>query len=358
MSIPERTPSPPKRTSTLDHGTLRKILFTSVTGIVTFAVSNFLQDRLKVSLAEQLILATVVGGVTLISQFLADFSEQQVDFGQRLERLEQNSLRQLMEASALQTDLLTRFVRRSSRIDHTSSELVRDLAHHEVERVSGLMRSLSGGEEVFYDGEDREWLLGLAHNARRTIVATSLVTVDAGGKSFEGGLWLNDLGARYLDIQRAARRRGVQIRRIFVFDAPDFEEDPSFVRVRRLQREAGVEIRGLDESRVPEHLKDHISDFIVFDNVLGYETTRPGRKSAGLQPAIVTTRIVLDKHRVERSTERFEEMWLVAKLLPDDQIDLDQAGSERTGSERIGSGGVRASTAGEHVPDPVEGIGG
>jgi hypothetical protein len=345
-----------------DHGALRKIFVTSVSGLIAFAVSNLLQDPLEVTLGEQLILSLVVGGVTLLSQFLTDFTHHQTEFGNRLERLEQNSLRQLMEASALQTDLLTRFVRRSSRIDHTSSELVRDLAHHEVERVSGLMRSLSGGEEVFYDGEDREWLLGLAHNARRSISATSLVTVDAGGRSFEGGLWLNDLGARYLDIQRAARRRGVLIRRIFVFDAPDFEHDPSFVRVRRLQREAGVEIRGLNETRVPEHLKDHIVDFIVFDELLGYETTRASRITTAVQPAIVTTRIVLERHRVERSAERFEELWAAARPLPDDQpADPQPAGS--TGSAgSAGSAGSTGSTgaagAGENVPDPVQGVSG
>jgi hypothetical protein len=347
--------SPPENPPPADHGTLRKILLTSISGVIAFAVSNLLQDPLNVTLGEQLILSTVVGGVTLLSQFLSDFSQHQTEFGDRLERLEQNSLRQLMETSALQTDLLTRFVRRSSRIDHTTSDLVRDLAHHEVERVSGLMRSLSGGEEVFYDGEDREYLLGLAHNARRSIVATSLVTVDAGGKSFEGGLWLNDLGARYLDIQRAAQRRGVKIRRIFVFDAPSFERDPSFVRVRMLQREAGVEIRGLDESRVPEHLKDHIVDFIVFDDILGYETTRASRITTTVQPAIITTRLVMEKRRVDRSVERFEELWAAAKLLPEDDGIVAPAPGPPP-DQAPASGRIGAPTPDEDVPDPVQDI--
>lgn len=335
------------------------------------------------SLGEQFILSIVVGIVTLLSQFLVDFGQRQAEFGhrlerlehgplarlvefsdqqaevrsqfldafaqhrvelqQRLERLEEGSLMQQMETSALQTDLLTSLVRRSSRITDSSAELVRDLAQHEVRRVSGLLRSLADLDEVFYDGEDREYLLGLAQNAHDTIVATSLVTVDAGGKSFEGGLWLSDLGARYLDIQRAARRRGVEIRRIFVFDVPDVEHDPSFVRVRRWQREAGIEIRGLDESRVPEHLKDHIVDFTVFDGVLGYETQRASRVTHSVQPAIVTTRIVKEKKRVARSAERFEELWAAAKALPND--------------EPV-SPGVSLPAAGEHVPDPVEGVDG
>jgi hypothetical protein len=338
--------------------TIRRIGITALTGVVAFVGSNLLQDPLDVSLGEQFILSIIVGGVTLLSQFLVEFGQRQAVFDRQLGdlaeesqvrlisaieaqtegltrlndsvegfraeteavlvRLEKNSLWQQMEDSALQTDLLTTLVRRSSRITPATSDLVRDLAQHEVRRVSSLLRELADLDEVFYDGEDREYLLGLAQNASSSIVATSLVTVDAGRRSFEGGLWLNDLGARYLDIQRAAWRRGVGIRRIFVFDAPDFASDPSFVRVRRLQREAGVEIRGLDESSVPEHLKDHIVDVIVFDEVLAYETTRASRITTAVQPAIVTTRIVKETKRVKRSCERFEELWAAAQPLPSD----------------------------------------
>jgi len=335
----------------LERLTWLQVVIAAGSGLITFIVSNLLQDPLAVGLGEQLILSVVVGGVTLLSEILTEFGKQvrqsstvthdrlesfgeelgkrMDDFSARLEQLEVNTARQSIEESALATDLLNRFVRRAGRMTTRSPDLVRSLAHHQVDRVSSLMRSLSLGEDVYYEGEDREWLLGLAQNAQRSIVATSLLTVDArpapdmppeGRRSFEGGLWLNDLGARYLDVQRAAVKRGVRIRRIFVFDGGYAEDidDPSFIRVRRLQRSAGVEIRGLDESLVPDHLADHITDFIVFDDVLSYETSRASRVLTDVHPAIVTTRIVLHRDRVERSRINFEELWTASQPLPND----------------------------------------
>jgi hypothetical protein len=329
----ESTPAPATGArSGLQARVIRRAVLISFTGLITFVLSNLLQDPLNVSLGDQLILTALVGGITLLSQFLAEFSERLVEFGADLDRREResNSLRQLMDSSALQTDLLTRFVRRAGRVDATSSELVRDFIHLEVERVSALMRKLSRGEEVFYDGEDREYLLGLAESARTSIVATSLTTVDAGVQNFEGGLWLSDLGVRYLDVQRAASHRGVTIRRIFVFDSPEFQDDASFVWVRRQQLNAGVEIRGLAQSEVPSHLLEHIADFIVFDGAVAYETQRSPRKTTAVQPTVIKTWLVMDKARVQRSIERFEELWEAAED-PDQAADAPDSSPGEAG---------------------------
>jgi hypothetical protein len=67
---------------------------------------------------------------------------------------------------------------------------------------------VSRGGYVAYDGEDRDWLLGLTRHAQSSIDTTSLMAVDASGGGFgEGGLWSSDLGRRYLEVQREAVQR-------------------------------------------------------------------------------------------------------------------------------------------------------
>jgi hypothetical protein len=320
----------------------RKILLTGATGLATFVGSTLLDGTFEVPLPDQLILSAIVGGVTLIAQFLIDFEARlhrvEIDASRRLDLMEARQISSteegrhdmnlaferisratrfftLIEKSALQTEALTKLVDRSAQINGTNPQLVRDLAHYEIERISDLMKSLTSGDEVFYDGEDREWLLGLATHVTSSIMATSLATVDAGGRGFEGGLWMNDLGGRYLQVQRSAVRRGVEIRRIFVFDKPEFATDRDFIRIRHLQRDAGVQIRILDNSMVPEHLKSTIFDFVLFDEVISYETTPATRMEAAIKPAIVTTRLILKEERVARLSQRFEELWAAAQEL-------------------------------------------
>jgi hypothetical protein len=317
----------------------RKIVLTSATGLLTFVGSALLDGQFAVPLPDQLILSSIVGGVTLLAQFLIDFDARlghvQWQTNRRLDAMEARQVANsaqsrhdmdlaferisqatrfftLIEKSALQTEALTELVDRSAQINGTNPKLVRDLAHYEIERISNLMKSLTTGDEVNYEGEDREWLLGLATHVSSSISATSLATVDAGGRGFEGGLWMNDLGGRYLQIQRTAVSRGVLIRRIFVFDTPEFAADHDFIRIRHLQRDAGVQVRVLDSGSVPEHLKSTIFDFVLFDEVISYETTPATRMEAAIKPAIVTTRLILRQERVSRLRQRFEELWAAA----------------------------------------------
>lgn len=313
-------------------GLARKVFYTALTGLLTFGISAALQGPLDVPLSQQILLGTLVGGVTLLTQFLHDF-EQRIHL---LELRQEENLRQLRQAidsgfatvseasrflslveeSPVNTGALTALVHAAGRICADRPELVLDLAHHELDRVTTLLRSLGDGHEVFYDGEDREWLLGLAATAKVSIEATSLTTVDAGLTAFESGLWTSDLGARYLDLQRAAHARGVRIRRIFVFDDSPQLDDGDFEQICELQHASGVEVRRLDAATVPAHLKNLIFDFIVFDGVLSYETTPATRMDASARPAIVTTRLVLDPDRVRGRRDRFEALWAAAAPVP------------------------------------------
>jgi hypothetical protein len=221
-----------------------------------------------------------------------------------------------IRGSPLNTGVLTELVHAAGRMSTTHPELLIDLGHHELARVTALLKSLCDGREVFCDGEDREWLLGLARNVRLSINATSLATVDAGLSSFESGLWMNDLGGRYLDLQRAATARGVRIRRIFVFDESPGLDHGDFEQICQLQHLSGVEVRKLDSKTVPPHLKNLIFDFVLFDDVLSYETTPATRMDAHGKPAIVTTRLVLDGQRIRGRSDRFEALWNVAEPVP------------------------------------------
>ena len=105
----------------------------------------------------------------------------------------------MMERSILDTALLTDFLETASRTDGRVNPLLQRLARREIERVTSFVRQLPVGSEIAYDGEDRDWLLGLTREAERSIDAISLSTVDAGVRGLDGGLWTSDLGIRYLE---------------------------------------------------------------------------------------------------------------------------------------------------------------
>jgi hypothetical protein len=133
-------------------------------------------------------------------------------------RRQSSHLRSSVEASALGTELLTEFLDAAAGVDASVSPLLRRLARRETERLARFMRQLPIGSQIAYDGEDREWLLGLTEAAGHSIDAISLSTVTAGLSGFDGGLWNSDLGSRYLELQREAISRHVAIRRIFIFE--------------------------------------------------------------------------------------------------------------------------------------------
>jgi hypothetical protein len=167
---------------------VRKLLVSALTGFLTFAGSAMLDDSLNVPLPDQLLLTAIVGGVTFVAQFMQDFEARlrivEQHAATQLERLESRQEAQAAQAkenidaafarisratrfydaverSALPTDARTQLVERSGQINGSGPALMRDLAEYEIRRLSGLLKSLSVGHEVFYDGEDREWLLGL-----------------------------------------------------------------------------------------------------------------------------------------------------------------------------------------------------
>jgi hypothetical protein len=223
------------------------------------------------------------------------------------------ALFQALEASAMQTDSVTRLVRYSTQIEPDSPPLIHRFAQSQINRTAQFLKELGEGGQVCYEGEDRDWMLGLTIQSRATIDATSLSTVDAGGKSYDGGLWTSDLGQRYLELQREAIRRGVAIRRIFILDNSRLTMESDFLRIYRRQQDLGIHTRVLDQSTIPHALKNLLFDFIVFDGVISYEVTPASRVEDTMKPTIVKTNLALRPEQVKERMQRFEELWDAAQ---------------------------------------------
>jgi hypothetical protein len=220
----------------------------------------------------------------------------------------------LTALSALGTALLADFLRAAGAVDDTVSPLLQHLAQRQIEDVTWFMRQLPAGGEVAYDGEDREWLLSLTENAQRSIDATSLSTVDLGVPGVDGGLWMSDLGARYLERQREAIGRNVAVRRIFVFVGEDLSCDETFLRIVQTQRNVGVDARMINSQLIPEWLRPMIGDFVVFDGTVSYETVAATIISAaGIRPVIVRTLLSAVSGRIRVLEKQFEQLWLAAE---------------------------------------------
>ncbi len=231
------------------------------------------------------------------------------------------ALSAMMEQSALDSELLEDLVQTASRADGRVNPLLRRLAQREIERFTSFLKQLAGGSEIAYDGEDRDWLLGLTRETQHSIDAISLSTVDAGMRGFDGGLWTSDLGIRYLELQREAIKRKVSIRRIFVFENEELARDETFLHIIQLQEEVGIAARRLDYQLIPDLLRPMIFDFILFDDVVSYETTPAATFPAGrTRPTIVRTLLAPKTGRVGDLKSQFEQLWEAAD--PERQIPM------------------------------------
>jgi hypothetical protein len=260
---------------------------------------------------DSLQLGALVIGVFLLAMFLIEFDLRLLNLGEGLDRgltkLDQSiELAGLVERSALGTELLTEFIDVAGKTDENVNPLLLRMAQREIKRVTHFVQELPGGREIAYDGEDREWLLGLTQDTERSVDAISLSTVDAGMRGFDGGLWTSDLGTRYLELQREAVARGIVIRRIFVFESNDLVGDETFLNITKIQRDVGVDVRMLDHQLIPEWIRSMIFDFIIFDGAVSYETTPATTFNAGTRPAIVRTLLAPMADRLDELQSRFE----------------------------------------------------
>jgi hypothetical protein len=303
---------------------LRKVIVSLAVGGFAFGVTELTNQ----DVIWQLTMSIFLGGATMVVQLLMTFENRlakvETASNRHMSRVETmvqsgfskinevTELFSLVEASALRTDAITQLVRHATMIDPSAPPLVLRFAQDEIGRFSEFLRDISESGSVIYEGEDRDWLLALARNAGKTLDATSLTTVDAGGQGYvDDGFWTSDFGQRYLETQREAVEKGVRVRRLFVLvnRSGDRHLD-DVLGVCLPQQEIGIEVRVLDSADVPSQRREALFDFIVFDETVSYETT-PAQAVAddANRPTILHTRLELRPDRVHNRIRRFEHLW-------------------------------------------------
>jgi hypothetical protein len=192
--------------------------------------------------------------------------------------------------------------------------LVQALGTAEFNRLVLLIKQLGEGAQADYEGEDRDRLLTLANGVARTIDAISIVTVEGGQVLIDGGPLRSDRAQRYFDAQIAVLQREdpdakVRVRRIFVIERGDLQNQQEFADLLKAQSDAGVDIRVWDLStRVGREYGDS-SEMVLFDGVVCYLPSPAARTSHGERPVLINTRLEIEAERVRRRAQHFERLW-------------------------------------------------
>jgi hypothetical protein len=218
---------------------------------------------------------------------------------------------------------LVKVVQDAYAFEHRSSPLANTFVLAEAQRFNLLLHQLRAGEGT-YDGEDRDWLLTLARSCGRTLDATSLSTIDAGGRlRFSGGFWESDLGLHYLELQADAVARGVTIRRVFILENPKVTEDAAYQEMCERQSRLGIDVRYLTPDMVSVNLLNKLDDFILFDNEISYESVASLAPGDNARPVVSSTHLVLNRNLVAKRVRQFAEIWDAALpcVEPDEEFD-------------------------------------
>lgn len=340
--VPLRSPGPPdapgrqQRRPASHHRLTVKILVSVGSFVVTFGLSQLVPESTRTNIIWSTGGSMFVAGIVFVAQYLLDVEKRLDTLRSKLDahteqtttrldthaRVTERQLTQgfskiylatelfgLWEASQLDPEemrQMTKLVRNSTKIAADAPPLVQEFAQAEVARLADYLKQLGDSSDLTYEGEDRDWLLGLTKVARESIRATSLSTVDAGGRSFvDGGLWRSDLGERYLSVQRQAIKRGVKIQRVFIVDRQGFAIEDLHKVVEQHVR-IGVEVRTLDATAPGVHPR--LRDFILFDGVLSYQSTVASPMS-NVNPIIVNTSLVTQPERVDERRREFDDLW-------------------------------------------------
>ncbi|MGW3492238.1 DUF6879 family protein [Streptomyces sp. NPDC001020] len=299
---------------------LKRTLITILVATGTYVLTNVLdQDKNQVW---QLTVSVVLGGAALIIQYLVEFEE-------RLEAMEEGQKKRIREMkdrlgghhaemlavvddrfakindatelfsqvdrSVLRSDGVTRLARKYTQVGEQGSEIVKTFAQEEIARLASLMESLSNGS-ADCPGENHEWLIDLTRCAKSTLYATST--------DVDRDFWSSEPAKRYLAAQGdAIKKRGVEIRRLFLVEGPD-DVTESLERICATQRRFGIDARIAVQSLLePSAQVTPLNDFIIFDSELCYETEPDVR----VVPAKTTLK--MKREHVEERVNRFNVLW-------------------------------------------------
>ncbi|WP_460363048.1 hypothetical protein [Actinocorallia lasiicapitis] len=283
-----------------------KIVSTLAVGLIAYLAT----DALGPGRAPQLTVAILVASVVLLAQFVWDFRRRVdaldgrlADHHLAMSRLVQDGFSKVQIA---QLAMNSRFV-----ADRPA--LFNDIAEAEINRVARFLKELGDGGVVFYDGEDRDWILSLTRCAQYSIDAVSLGIVDLSADGY-GGFWATDLGRRYLDHQqKAINERGVRVRRVFILDRDGMAGDPAFQAMCAEHSGLGIEVRVLDLAKVSASTQQ-LFDTIIFDDVVSYEVTTPATRAD--RPTFLKTQLALNKEDVQDRVRQYRALWESATPFP------------------------------------------
>ncbi|MGV9452808.1 DUF6879 family protein [Streptomyces sp. NPDC003635] len=297
----------------------RKTLVTVLVATGTFFLTNVLTP--DASEQWQWTMPVVVGSAVLIMQYL-------VDFGERLEAVEEAQKRRIrgmrdslaehhremrsavdesfakinaatelfsqVDRSVLRSDGVTRLARKYTQVGEHGSEIVKRFAQEEIASLARLMECLSNGT-ADCPGENNEWLIDLTACTKKTLYAIST--------SVDRDFWSSGPGKRYLVAQDdAIRKRGVEVRRLFLVDSPE-EITENLRKLCERQRRYGIDARIVDQSELDIAPVTSVSDFIIFDGELCYEIEPDVRAT----PTKTTLKMTPD--HVSERIERFDALW-------------------------------------------------
>jgi hypothetical protein len=251
----------------------------------------------------------VIGSAALIVQYL-------VDFGERFERVDRRfaeilaatELFSQVDGSVLRSEEVTRLVLGYTKVREEGGDIVQSFAEKELARLAKLMEGLGSGS-ADCPGENHEWLIDITDCVKMTVDATST--------SVDRDFWYSGPAERYLAAQeKAIKRRGVEIRRLFVVKEPHDVTD-SLRELCAEHRRRGIDARIAVRSLLASNPR--VNDFIIFDGELSYET------SPDLQSNPDGTWLRTDPEHVEDRVNQFSELWTETEPNPEPEPAPDPA---------------------------------
>ncbi|MGC9538412.1 DUF6879 family protein [Streptomyces sp. UG1] len=268
-------------------------------GAATFVLSGLLNQE-DDNLWEWT-MSIVLGCAVLIVQYLVDFGERFEKVDRRFaEIIAATELFSQVDGSVLRSDEVTRLVLGYTKVGEKGGDIVQAFAEKELGRLAKTMEGLGSGS-ADCPGENHEWLIDITDCVKMTLDATST--------SVDREFWTSGPAERYLAAQeKAIRRRGVEIRRLFVVADPQ-EVTPELRALCESHRRRGIEariaVRSLMESNPT------VNDFIIFDGELCYET------KPDLQANPDGTWLRAEPEHVEDRVSQFTELWAESGRQPE-----------------------------------------
>lgn len=97
------------------------------------------------------------------------------------------------------------------------------------------------------------------------------------------------------------------VQRVFIVESPSLMANPELSRILAMQRSAGIQVRLIGGGEAAQD--GGLSDFVIFDEQVCYDTTPVTRSETPGAPWRLTTRLILNEETIRLRLERFRELW-------------------------------------------------